>query len=45
MDYLRYIEEIKMTQAEKRIFLIKHLLAEQSEYRKLEIPKAVQEQK
>lgn len=34
-----------MTQAEKRIFLIKYLLAEQSEYRKLEIPNTVQEQK
>lgn len=38
-------EEIKMTQAENRNFLIKHLLAEQPEYSKLEIPKAVQEQK
>lgn len=38
-------EEIKMTQAEKRIFLIKYLLAEQPEYRKLEIPKAEQAQK
>ena len=38
-------EEIKMTQAEKRILLIKHLLAEQPEYRRLEIPKTEQVQK
>lgn len=34
-----------MTQTEKRIFLIKYLLAENMEYRKLEIPQTIAEQK
>ena len=36
---------IKMTQKERRLYLIKELLAEQLNYSEIEIPESVQEQK